>query len=72
MGKALAGLKRRPEAMEKFRRAIQLSPDYWDAHFKLGGELAFDEKAAEARAAECPRAQFGYSPAIRGPISTSA
>jgi tetratricopeptide (TPR) repeat protein len=50
MGKALAKLKRRPEAMERFRQAIQINPGYWDAHFELAGELAFDEKIAEAKA----------------------
>jgi len=59
MGMALAKLKRRPEAMELFRRAIQLNPDYWDAHFELAGELAFDEKIPEAKAefAEAVRLQ---------------
>jgi tetratricopeptide (TPR) repeat protein len=50
MGKALAKLKRRPEAIEKFRQAIQLNPEYWDAHFELAGELSFDERIPEATA----------------------
>jgi Flp pilus assembly protein TadD len=59
MGKALAKLKHRPEAIERFRQAIQLNPDYWEAHFELAGELAFDDKVPEAKAefAEAVRIQ---------------
>ena len=61
MGKALEKLKRRPEAIARLREAIQLNPDYWEAHFELGGEYAFDDKVAEARAefAEAVRLQPG-------------
>ncbi len=50
MGKALAKSQRRPEAIARFREAIQASPDYWDAHFELAGELSYDEKIPEALA----------------------
>ncbi len=59
MGKTLAKLKRRPEAVDRFRQAIQLDTNYWDAHFQLAGELAFDERLPEAQAefAEAARIQ---------------
>ena len=48
--KALSNLGRRAEAMELYRRAIVLSPNYWEAHNGLGDELATAEKVAEAAA----------------------
>jgi tetratricopeptide (TPR) repeat protein len=38
-GQMLAKLNRHAEAMEQFRRAIQVSSDYWEAHFELAGEF---------------------------------
>lgn len=59
MGKALEKLNRRPEAIQRFRQAIQLNTNYWEAHFELAGELAFDENIPEAKAefAEAVRLQ---------------
>jgi tetratricopeptide (TPR) repeat protein len=47
-GKVLAKLKRRPEALASFRRALELKPDFWEARFELAGELAWDNQIAEA------------------------
>jgi tetratricopeptide (TPR) repeat protein len=61
LGKTLAKLKRRPQAIACFREAIQFNPDDWDAHFQLAGELSFDGKIPEAQAefAEAVRIQPG-------------
>ena len=33
-------LGRRAESLEHLREAIRLKPDYWEAHYRLGDELA--------------------------------
>ena len=47
-GRMLAKLNRHAEAMADFRRAIQLDPDYWQAHFELADELAAANQLEEA------------------------
>jgi len=41
-GSALSKMNHRAEAIQQFRQAIQLRPDYWEAVYALGEELAFD------------------------------
>jgi tetratricopeptide (TPR) repeat protein len=36
------------EAIEQYRRAIQISPDSWEAHFELAGELVAVNQPDEA------------------------
>ena len=48
VGKALAKLNRRTEAIDQYRQAIHLKPDLAEAHFALGDELAGDSQIAEA------------------------
>ena len=43
-------LNRRLEAMARVREAIRLQPAYWEAHFRLGDDLAEQEDAAGAAA----------------------
>ena len=45
---ALAKLNRRAEAIATYRRAIQLKPDFSEAHFELAGELVADNRLEEA------------------------
>jgi tetratricopeptide (TPR) repeat protein len=40
MGKILARLNRHPEAVARYRQALQADDNYWDGHIALGGELA--------------------------------
>jgi len=42
-------LNRRAEAIQQFQEAIQRRPDYWEAVYALGEELAFDKKVSKAR-----------------------
>jgi len=50
MGKALSKLGRRAEAIAMFRHALQAGPkNYWEGHYALGEELAFNGQTAEAR-----------------------
>src|SRR6185369_5199564 len=42
-------LNRRAEAATYFQRAVKLKPDYWEAIYSLGEELAFAGKDTEAR-----------------------
>jgi tetratricopeptide (TPR) repeat protein len=42
-------LKRRKEAIQEFRTAIEYNRDYWQAHYSLGEELAFDNEIVNAR-----------------------
>jgi tetratricopeptide (TPR) repeat protein len=55
LGTLLARLKAPEEAIEHFRRALELKPDYAEAHNNLGNMLAsrgrFDEAIAEFQAA---------------------
>lgn len=44
----LVRLQRRPEAIEFYRRAIELKPESWEAHFELGNELAWDGQITAA------------------------
>jgi len=39
-GEVLWKLGRRAESLEHLREAIRLKPDYWEAHYRLGDELA--------------------------------
>ena len=48
-GKVLAKLNRPAEAIQKYRDALQLQPDLWDAHFELGGALDAAGQLAEAQ-----------------------
>ena len=58
-------MKRSPESLESFRRALQLKPDYWEAHYALGGELALHDKILEAKSEfeNAIRLQPDYAPA---------
>jgi tetratricopeptide (TPR) repeat protein len=44
----LAKLNRHSEAIEQYQRAIQISPDSWEAHFELVGELVAVNQPDEA------------------------
>lgn len=68
-GRLLAGQHRRAEAMAEYRKAIDLLPNDWEAHFQLGGELdaanRLDEATQQfAAAAQCnpgySRTHFNY------------
>ena len=48
-GMALLELKRAPEAVEAFRRAIADDTNYWEAHFALGGQLGLSGQIAGAQ-----------------------
>ncbi len=48
-GRLLSKLNRRTEAIAYLREAVMLKPDYWEAIYGLGEELAFDGQDAEAR-----------------------
>jgi Flp pilus assembly protein TadD len=48
--KVLGEMGRRTEAMQNYRRAIELNPDYQEAHGALGDLLAQDGRFAEALA----------------------
>src|SRR5690349_21886772 len=45
----LSKLQKRPEAIALFRQAIERGPkNYWEAHYALGEELAFDGQTKDA------------------------
>lgn len=48
--RALEKLKRRTEAIQAYQEALRLNPAFWEAHFELAGEYAFEERIAEAKA----------------------
>ena len=35
--------------MDSFRRALRLKPDYWEAHYALGGELGTHGQISQAK-----------------------
>jgi Flp pilus assembly protein TadD len=45
----LSRLNRSAESLQSFREAIRLRPDYWEAHYTLGGELGMHDQVSEAR-----------------------
>jgi tetratricopeptide (TPR) repeat protein len=45
VGKALSKLNRHAEAIQRYRQALQLQSDLWEAHFTLGDELVADNKS---------------------------
>jgi len=47
-GEVLWKLKRTPESFEELRRATQLQPSFWEAHYRLGDELASTGDVAAA------------------------
>lgn len=47
-GKRLAKLNRYAEAMEQYRKAIEVLPGNWEAHFEMGGELDAANQLDEA------------------------
>src|ERR1035438_7909367 len=47
-GQVLGKLNRHAEAIEHYRRAIQMSPGLWEAHFELAGELVAANQPDEA------------------------
>jgi tetratricopeptide (TPR) repeat protein len=48
-GRALSKLQKRSDAIAMFRQAIERGPkNYWEAHYALGEELAFDGRTKEA------------------------
>ena len=63
MGRTGSLLQRPAESIESFRRAIQLKPGYWEAHYCLGGELALQSEIPEAKANLKP--SFNCNPAMR-------
>ncbi|PYJ99536.1 MAG: hypothetical protein DME23_09355 [Verrucomicrobia bacterium] len=60
---ALGALNRRAEALDRLREAVQLRPDYWEARYFMGVELALQDRIAEAREqfAEVVRLQPNYA-----------
>jgi tetratricopeptide (TPR) repeat protein len=48
VGQMLGKLNRHSEAIVHYRRAIQMSPDFWQAHFELAGELVAANQPEEA------------------------
>jgi tetratricopeptide (TPR) repeat protein len=62
-GKVLGKQNRHAEAMEQFRKAIEILPTQWEAHFELGGELdaANQLEAARKEFGEAARLNAGYS-----------
>jgi tetratricopeptide (TPR) repeat protein len=48
-GKLLSKMNRHQDAIERYRRAIEVQPDYLDGHILLGAELAADGKTAGAK-----------------------
>ncbi len=62
-GKRFAERNRQPEAMEQYRKAIDVMPDNWEAHFQLAGELdaANQLEAARNEFAAAARLNPGYS-----------
>ena len=65
MGRTLSLLRRPGASVENFRRAIQLKPGYWEAHYCLGGDLALQGKIPEAKSEFETVIQLepGYAPA---------
>jgi len=55
-------LNRRVESLDELRRAIRLQPDFWEAHYRLGDELASsdDVSGAAAEFYEVLRLNPGY------------
>jgi tetratricopeptide (TPR) repeat protein len=51
VGKVFSRLNRHSEAVQRYRQAIQLQPDFWQAHFALADEMAAANKIAEAATA---------------------
>jgi len=49
-GEVLWKLNRRPEAFASLREAIRLRPEYWEAHYRLGEDLAQQEDLPGAAA----------------------
>ena len=47
-GTLLARLDRHAEAIEQFRKAIEVEPDHWDVHVALAMELSRANRLAEA------------------------
>ena len=64
MGRTLSLLQRPAESIESFRRAIQLQPGYWEAHYYLGGELALQGDIPAAAKANL-KPPFNCNPAMR-------
>jgi tetratricopeptide (TPR) repeat protein len=56
-GEVLRKLNRRGESLESLREAIRLAPDYWEAHYRLGEELA--------QAGDAPGAITEFKAALR-------
>jgi tetratricopeptide (TPR) repeat protein len=50
-GEVLWKLDRRVDSIAQLREAVRLRPDYWEAHYRLGEELA-QENEVPAAAAE--------------------
>ena len=50
MGNALLQAGRTNEAMRHFRKAVELSPDFWQAHHNLGSRYLLENRFDEARA----------------------
>jgi tetratricopeptide (TPR) repeat protein len=48
LGNALADQGRYAEAVEHYRRALEINPDSAEAHYNLGNALALQGKYAEA------------------------
>jgi tetratricopeptide (TPR) repeat protein len=49
IAKALSRLDRHVEAIRRYRQALQIQPDLWEAHFALGDELEAVNQISEAK-----------------------
>ena len=49
IGQALSKLNRHAEAIQRYRQALQIQPDFWKAHFALGDELAAVNQIGDAK-----------------------
>ena len=68
-GQMLAKLNRHAEAIERYRQAIQMNPNMWEAHFELANELVATRSAGGGPARILRRAQ-NKSPSCHQPLES--
>lgn len=49
-GRAYTKMGRKADSIASYRRAVEMDPDFWQAHAELGSELAAEGRPSESRA----------------------